>query len=222
MGGASRETRAAKGSSSTGLDEEDMERLIAKVCNNLLTKFDNKLDSRFQRLESKLTQACESMDNLTAGIENNAAKLMDLEERLDSYDQERKKNCIRICGLPENSHDDLMVSVVNFISNNLKIVCSKRDIDYCFRVGVASKEVLKPRVVVVRFIHNWMKNEVFGAKKVLKNSPFAVFEDLTAKRFELLLEAKKRYGTNKAWSSRGNIFYWDHINNKKALMTNKS
>lgn len=196
-----------------------MERLMNKICNNFLTQFENKLDARLQKFEEKLTQVCESIKTLSAGIENNTKKIVELEVNFDSIAQNQKKNCVRICGLPESANESLIESIIVFMNEYLKINCSKNEIDYCFRVGSTTEEN-KPRIAIVNFLCNWKKSEVINTKKVLKGTPFSIFEDLTPKRYKILEQAKKKYGNNMVWSSGGKLFVWDSKKNKKVPLGN--
>lgn len=215
MGGT---TRSNRGSSSTGSEEENLEKLMSKVCNNFLAQFESKLDSRLQKLEDKLTQVCDSIKALTASVEKNSKKIIELDEKIDNLEQDRKKNCIRICGLPENPNENLIESIIHFVRTDLKINCASSEIDYCFRMGAVSEDD-GPRTIIANFLCNWKKNEIMGAKTILKGTPFAVFEDLTPKRYKMLEQAKRKYGKNKAWSSGGKVYFWDPKNNKKTLIT---
>lgn len=198
-----------------------MEKIMSKICNNFLLQFENRLDTRLQKLEDKLTQVCDSVKILGVSIEKNTKKLVELEENMDSIAQNQKKNCVRICGLPESVGESLIESVTRFMNDHLNIICTQNEIDYCFRVGSTSIDD-KPRTTIVNFLCNWKKSEVISARKVLKGTPFALFEDLTPKRYKILEQAKQKYGNNKVWSSGGKIFVWDSNKNKKLPIMNYS
>ncbi|KAG5864503.1 hypothetical protein JTB14_020051 [Gonioctena quinquepunctata] len=83
------------------------------------------------------------------------------------------------------------------------------------------QDVAKPRPIIVKFITNIEKNEIIGARKLLKNENISVFEDLSKKTFQLLKMAKEKVGPKKAWSLGGKIFVWNEKHNKKIIINNE-
>lgn len=217
MGGSGQQGRSTKNSMSTGLDDDALEQLINKVCTNFTQQLYKKLDSRTKKLESKLTQACESFTALNDRVSSNAKTILKIGERMDLVEQGNKRNTLRLCGLPESENEELEQLLLSFINNDLKVSCDITDLDYFFRIGPEMDD--KPRTLLVRFVRNSKRNEVLGAKNLLKGSTNSLFEDLTPERYSLLQETKKKFGNNKAWSSGGKIFYWDERKNKKMMVT---
>lgn len=209
MGGS---TRSAKGSTSTLGDDDAMEKLISKLCTKFLTQLEDRLDARFSKFEDKLSEVCESIKTLRDEVGSTAAKVTDIQKKVDTLEQIQKRNSIRISGLPVSDDGDILVYVVDFIKSKLKVDCSSTDIDYCFRTIKDSK-----CTIIVNFCSNWKKHAVLAAKHRLKGTQIAIFEDLTPTKYKLLSQAKKKFGNNKAWSSGGRIFYWDPKTNKKLI-----
>ncbi|KAJ8957756.1 hypothetical protein NQ317_007809 [Molorchus minor] len=143
-----------------------------------------------------------------------------LEVKEDYLSQHSKRNVLRFVGCIENASEDTAEIVLNVINNELNVPCDKNEIDSAFRIGsyISGDNTSKPRTILVQFVTNIKRNEVFLAKKHLKNSNISVFEDLTKQRFNLLQAAKRKYGKNKAWSSGGKIYVWDAPNNKKSCV----
>lgn len=130
---------------------------------------------------------------------------------------------IRICGTTESLDENLYDVLLSFINDKLSIQCGKSDIDTAYRIGVRQQNGKSgPRTIIVKFNRSVKRNEVYAAKKLLKGSPYSLYEDLTGKRFELLTLAKKKFGSNKAWSYGGNIFYWNSTENRKVKINDKS
>ena len=50
---------------------------------------------------------------------------------------------------------------------------------------------------------------MFKAKKLLKGSSIAIFENLTTRRASLLKDVKRIAGNRKAWTTDGNILTFD-------------
>ena len=204
MGGNSR-TRNGTGSTTDIGDET--EKLIQKVCSSFCSQIKTEFNQRFDKIDSNLRELSNSIKGLRVDISTNTASISKLNIKTDMLDQSAKRNTLRIHGLQEQQDENTIEEAIAFIKNILKIECSAEDIDYAFRVGELLHD--KPRVVIVNFINNWKRNEIFNAKKVLKSTKYAMFEDLTKDRYKLLLDAKNKYGTKNVWSAGGKIYRWD-------------
>ena len=208
---------------STQGDEDNLEKLINKVCTNFIAQLEEKLDTRLEKLDSKLSHVCNTLNNLNKTVSENSQGVSDLQIKVDALEQDQKRKCLRFGGIAESVNENLNAVISSFIIAQLKIQCSESDIDYVFRVGRGKQEDNgKPRTIIACFTLNNKRNEVLKARKLLKGTMFAVYEDLTIKRYELLGLAKKKYGNSNAWSSGGNVYYWDSKNEKKVLVRVKS
>lgn len=196
-------------------DSEATEKLINKVCAKFMKQFDAKMDEKFSNINKKLDEMSNSMNALSLSVADNSETLCRMDEKLDSLEQLTKNNSLRVLGIPEQDNENIPETIIQFINNKLKVTCELRDIDYVYRIGKFNENGDKPRPVLVKFVQNIKKNEILYVRKLLKNSDFIVFEDLTARRYELLLAVKKKYGNKKAWSSAGKIYFWDDGLKKK-------
>ncbi|KAJ8929604.1 hypothetical protein NQ314_017711 [Rhamnusium bicolor] len=166
----------------------------------------NKLD-KLEEMNNQLVSFAQSFNSLNTSVEQNKKSIEEVNKKLDLSSQYAKRNSLRFYGFDEND-DDIVQVVVDFISNILKVPCTIQDIDCAFRIGKSVKNDGKPRSVLVNFVNNWKRSQVFAAKKNLKKSVtnIVIFEDLTKGRYEALLAAKEKYGRDKAWSAGGKIF----------------
>lgn len=96
----------------------------------------------------------------------------------------------------------------------LKVPCTHQDIDCAFRIGKQINSE-KPPAILVNFVSNIKRTQVFNAKKLLKKTSHSIYEDLTQRRYELLMAAKKKYGVGKVWSVNGKIFLLKGNDNQK-------
>lgn len=197
-------------------DSDDIEKLITKVCSNFVKQMETKLDERLCKFEDKLSTLYTSIDKFEPMITKNTAAILDVQDRLDDLEQKYKNNCIRICGLKRDNSLNLVDSVISFLKNNLNISCSSSDIDFAIPVNNKNKDQINT-MVLVRFASHNKKNTVMAERKILKNQGVVIYEDLTPKRYELLVASKKKYGKN-VWSSSGKIYYWDTVDNRKTLI----
>ncbi|KAJ8948264.1 hypothetical protein NQ314_008444 [Rhamnusium bicolor] len=158
-------------------------------------------------MNNQLVSFAQSFNSLNTSVEQNKKSIEEVNKKLDLSSQYAKGNSLRFYGFDEND-DDIVQVVVDFISNILKVPCIIQDIDCAFRIGKSVKNDGKPRSVLVNFVNNWKRSQIFAAKKNLKKSGtnIIIFEDLTKGRYEALLAAKEKYGRGKAWSVGGKIF----------------
>ncbi|KAJ8979908.1 hypothetical protein NQ317_004902 [Molorchus minor] len=208
--------RAAKNNQEE--DTDNMEKLINKVCTSFTKQLEVKMDDRFERFDKKLGEMSNTIKSLNITLSNNTKCINKLEKQYDLLDQIVKRNTLRFLGLEERDDEDIVDTVIKFINNRLRIPCNIRDIDCAFRIGKGKNETDKPRPTLVSFIQNIKRNEVINARKVLKNSDYTIFEDLTTRSYELLQEAKKKYGKNRAWSSGGRVYVWNDAQKRKMLL----
>ncbi|KAJ8981913.1 hypothetical protein NQ317_008818 [Molorchus minor] len=104
-----------------------------------------------------------------------------------------------------SSSDKPNLEATEQLITKLNVICLNTDIDSVFRIG-KSNNSNKPRAVLVNFVTNIKRNEVYYARKLLKGSGILMFEDLTKQRFNLLVSAKSKYGKRDAWSANGRIY----------------
>lgn len=185
-------TRGKNNKSDQELCTED---LIKKVCSEFADKIEKSFNSRFDQLETNIMSLSEQLDNATSVSKENKTEIENLNVYVDNMEQNTKKNMLRIHGLDQEAEGEtLMQHFINFLKEKLKIDCTENDIDYVMRLPNTNNQPMLTSTVLVNFVNNHLKFQIFNAKKLLKNSGISIFEDLTKTRFELLMEAKKQLG----------------------------
>lgn len=211
------------GSIKTEMDSTD--ELINKVCTNFANKLESKIDKKLDKLESKLDAKLNDINNsikdLNKIASSNVKSIKMVEQKCEFIEQYMKRNALRIVGFPENAEGNILNDVLTFFENKLNISCGTSDIDCVFRVG-KFRENTSPRPVLIQFVSNIKKQEVYLAKKMLKDSVIAIYEDLTVTRYNLLSAAKKKFGKKNAWSSGGKIFVWSVEEKKSCLISSEA
>lgn len=213
-------TRQAQGDRSSFPEGDDLELLINKVCTKFSSQLEEKLDAKIDKLERKFDHVVSTLSHLNKSVSKNKDDIQVLQDKVDALEQGRKNKCLRFCGISESVNEHLDEIILSFIIDKLNIQCEESDIDSVFRVG-QHKVDGSSRTIIVKFTACKKRNEVYGAKKLLKGTPYTLYEDLSSKRFELLTLAKKKYGNNKAWSYGGNIYIWNPKDNSKIKILNK-
>lgn len=224
MGGGSKSTRSVASNSDDSNSNTDasVEKLISKVCANFASQLECKINKQFEKLEDQLSEITNSLKSLNTKVESNSKVIAHIDEKYDFIEQSLKRNSLRFHGFAETEGENVNDIIIAFINTHLKIPCSVRDIDYVFRVGRYDNSSVRPRAIVINFVHNTIRNAVFNAKKLLKKSQFSIFEDLTSRRYELLVAAKKKFGNTKVWSAGGKVYMWNGSENKKIMINSKN
>lgn len=208
--------KSNKGSSVSN-DEVDIESLINKVCTTFVKQLECKMDENLEKLDKKLVEVSNSIKLLNVTATSNCKAIEDLSVANDNLEQYSKKNSLRFLGVAESENEVVVKGILHLINNTLKVPCNYQDIDCAFRMG---KHINgdKPRVILVNFVSNIKRAEVFYAKKSLKKTKVSVHEDLTHRRYELLMAAKNKYGVGKVWSANGKIFLLKGDDNRKIVI----
>ena len=139
-----------------------------------------------------------------------------LRDELDAAEQYSRRNCLIFHGISEIKGESTSDKVLDIIHNNLGVNSDKvsvRDIHRSHRLGKfvqqserttrASKQRSRP--IIVKFKGYDSREEVFKNKRYLKGSGVMVTENLTAKRYKLLLKCFEKLGKGNVWTLDGRI-----------------
>ncbi|CAG9769994.1 unnamed protein product [Ceutorhynchus assimilis] len=115
-----------------------------------------------------------------------------LKESVELIEKESKRsqarqmsNIIIVRGINENVNN-VYDCLVDIFKNKLKIVdISKRDLNYCYRIGAKDSRNNKSRPLAVQFCTKWIRDQVFFNKKHLKGSQILITEIVVHKQFQL-------------------------------------
>lgn len=200
--------------------QEDMEELINRVCSTFCEKIESSIEAKLeqldQKLESKIDKVVNSLKDVRELASINKEKINTLEDRVEVLEQQSKRFSLRFVGLNYIANtDDLIKTIIKLIKSKMNINCSNDDIQQAFYINKNNKN----NTVLVQFTNVSKRDEVFNAKKILKDSKILIFEDLTKSRYQLLSEAKKKHGNKNAWSIGGKIFAWDDKQNSKVQLS---
>lgn len=206
-----------------------MEDLINKVCSTFVSKLTSKINdveakmgqmnkhlneklSKLDKLDdinAELIRLNDSFSSLSNTVSSNTNEIKELDMKLNLFERSIKSNSLRIYGLNETTGENISELVSAFISENLLIPCSATDINCAFRMGKKISNSARPRPILVSFVNNWKRSDVYGARRRLKmlNLNVSIFEDLTKERYNALKSVKEKYGRDKVWTSGGRIYF---------------
>lgn len=197
-------TRSAKTQEEKKLDEVISEKLLTKfddkwmdsLVSQILIRVDEKIKTLFSKYDVMGKEMEKNMANITEQME-------EIRDKLDNMEQYSRRNSIRIIGLHEKHDEDIREEILSIFKVKMGINLCKNEIDCCFRIGAKSD---KTRPVLVKFVTNKGKNEVYYRKKQLKGTNIIIREDLTKERNQVVKSAVETLGAKKVWTKNGLIY----------------
>ncbi|KAJ8721064.1 hypothetical protein PYW08_006529 [Mythimna loreyi] len=134
---------------------------------------------------------------------------------LDRHEMASRSKILLLHGLSEDKGADSLASVLSITSKNLEMASvTAKDITSCHRLG---SNTSKPRPILIRFESRIVRNEVWRSKTKLKGSGLTLSEFLTKPRHEIFVNARKRFGLHKCWTSDGKIIIQISANTRKKI-----
>lgn len=166
------------------------------------------LRRKFEQFEKEVKN---SLSSLKQDISLLAQAHDDLEQKSEDNLQKSYMKNIIIKGLPEEGGENLTLKVIDCLNNKpLEYQVLKSELNVCYRLGKKRSDN-SSRLVVVEFLSQWKRDELFKLKRRLKGSGMFIMEMLTKSRLELYNECRKIY-KNKCWSEGGKVLVM--INNR--------
>ena len=153
------------------LEEENQKKLdgLVKAVDYCSSKYDNWMDEK-----SVLLQQISEMK-------------ADNEMKFD--EQYSRRNCSVITGLPDTESEDTDIIIHNLFLNKSGTNMDMYQIDRSHRLGprhYRDAQTLINRPIIVKFATYLSRKTLFNAKKMLRRSGVAIFENLTKRRVSLL------------------------------------
>lgn len=127
------------------------------------------------------------------------------QQKLDDYEQYRRRLCLRILGVKESKSECTDNLVLDIFQNKLNLNLNVNDISRSHRTGSLQKNNILPRPIIVQFSSYRTRNLVFTNKKKLKSTGITIKEDLTKARAGLLRKATNIHNFQNVWTSDGRI-----------------
>lgn len=197
--------------------KQTSEKIVSEILND-----NNFLDSLAKKVADIVSQKIdERIVILETKIEAMGTQLKDVQTekdelclKLDQLEQEAKLSQLRLYGLPEDS-SDIKSKVSGLVQEKFNI--PNINIERCYRIGKRkNSKSSNPRPIIIQFSSLSQRNLVFFGKKNLKNTKLVIVEELTQRRYNLLMLAKDKIGRDKVWTIEGKIFA--NINGNKTVL----
>jgi hypothetical protein len=202
----------------------------------LFTSMTNVLDKRIDSLLAAINEL--KLDNNSLRVQNDSIKaeniclkkqLSDQCDRIDELEIYSRSDNLIIKGLPEKTYaergagslsraDELPVSdshraveetVISFCRQSLQVDVSPQDISVAHRLRAGKKDQVRP--VIVRFTNRRVRDDVYRARKLLKDNQEHIYinEHLTKSTANLLYESRQLIRDKKlhsAWTQHGQVY----------------
>lgn len=184
------------------------EEIHNSVSNGDLNKDKINILNRLDIFEKKANDEIKFLRNEIKSLSLTTQKIL---EDADNSVQLMHNRKILIHGVDENG-SNVYSDVLNALKDsNLNI--TKQDICNCYRLG--KKLPNKKRPVVLEFLYQWRRDEIFYAKSVLKGSSLLITEMLTRTNYRRFQECFKRFKKD-CWTFYGKTII--KINDERVII----
>ncbi|KAF2892431.1 hypothetical protein ILUMI_13744 [Ignelater luminosus] len=143
------------------------ESFLQTITKRMLTKFEQKIEDKYQKLEHKTTVLQEENEKLR--------------EDLDRLEQYTRRNNIRIFGVKQEENENVLEKVTAPLNNVGKVNIKDCFADRCHRLGRQIPG--KPQPIIVKFTSYQYRDLVIKNKKKFKH-PDIFIKDLTKMRLQ--------------------------------------
>lgn len=177
------------------------DKLLDALAESLVEIVSKKLSERFDTLEKTIEENRQCIVKLEE-------EKLNLRRKIDHMEQQSKLSSLKLHGVPEESCEDLATVLNDIFSKKMGVTTDTISIDYCYRINSKLNPISinKPRPIYIKFGDKSSRDKVFSKRRVLKGSKIIITEDLVKARYEILTEAKKKFGKFNVWSQGGKIF----------------
>jgi len=198
------------------LSEDKLEK-----CEKSLASFEQVSESQSKivmELEKSVNFLSQNYDNFKKEIHGLTTKNANLEKsvenlslQLDSNEQHNRNQCLLLHGVPESDKETPAQCKTLFaknVSEKLNTAVHEGYIVRAHRLG-KRKSNGKPRPLIARISSFELRSFIFYNKKLFKNSPMSITENLTKRRMNEKAKAVSVYGESNVWTREGRIYAKD-------------
>lgn len=165
------------------------------------------------------------IEMLKMDIKSLQSEIRHNKSRIEDFMKINNNKKLMFRGIPEDNPQNLQDQIISFIQARFNINISRNEINSCYRLKkrpennkpAGKRSPVQP--VIVEFITQWRRDEIYFAKKQLKGTRFLVCEVLIRPQYDLFLKVREKF-KNQAWTAKGNIFVFH--NNKKTQITDEN
>ena len=133
-----------------------------------------------------------------------------VEKKNDDLEQYSRSNCLIIHKCKDVPKTGKYLECENYICDKLNdslpldSPLQINDIDIAH--PLPSKKNVRGTPIIIKFLHQTQRNEIYAKKKALKGKGMVITESLTKRRLQFLEAARDAYGWKSVWSMMGDIY----------------
>lgn len=176
-------------------------------------------EERLKHFENEIRKELKNLKDEIRLVQSRMQKGEQTLEKLISEDNNRK---ILLRGIPEKKNTmETTGELLNIFNKYMNLNIERTEIATCYRLrkNDNTQKENKPSPVVVEFVTQWRRDEIFYNKRRLKGSSFSITEVLKRKEVQLFQRAREIFGRN-SWTKRGKVFIYH--DNKKVYITDEN
>lgn len=187
-------------------EQDDAVKVLEAKFDEQIKVFQKRLDAAppSTELQQLVTDFDAFKNMMQTALEALKIQVSTLAQLTDELDNRSRRKFLLFRGIPEAKGENLPSTIQGVVSTKLKIKIEETELKSCFRLGSPLPD--KPRPILVRFVNQDTRSDIWRAKKELKGSTISVAEFLTSKRREIFKEARQVFGKTNSWTQDGNIF----------------
>lgn len=170
-------------------------------------------------LEKKLKQfeieIKEDIKNLKEELLSIQSRIQKNEQQVDKIQNSSNNKKLLLRGVPEKDNSsDMTKELLNIFNKKMNLNIQPTELVTCYRLRKNDNKQKdnKPSPVIVEFVTQWRRDEIFFSKSRLKGSNLLISEVLRRDEIQLFQKVRQAFGNN-SWTKRGKVFALH--NNKK-------
>ncbi|XP_045477886.1 uncharacterized protein LOC123683034 [Harmonia axyridis] len=165
-------------------------------------------------LEKKLKQfeieIKEDIKNLKEELLSIQSRIQKNEQQVDKIQNSSNNKKLLLRGVPEKDNSsDMTKELLNIFNKKMNINIQPTELVTCYRLRKNDNKQKdnKPSPVIVEFVTQWRRDEIFFSKSRLKGSNLLISEVLRRDEIQLFQKVRQAFGNN-SWTKRGVSETW--------------
>ena len=163
-----------------------------------------------------------SFSNLKKLVENLQKQLEQAEKKNDDLEQYSRSNCLIIHKCEDVPKTGKYLECEHYIcdklNNSLPLDSPLQVNDIDIAHPLPSKKNVRGTPIIIKFLRQTQRNEIYAKKKALKGKGMVITESLTKRRLQLPEAARDAFGWKSVWSMMGDIYAF--VGGKKQVVKN--
>lgn len=157
------------------ISNSDIFKLLQSVADS-----NKEIKEDIKTIKEELSSQNQNIIELNKKVESLEIENKELHKSLEAAKNIIKKNNIVIFGIPDEQDTNIRGELHKLFKEQLEVEVFEEDIDNLYRVGAVRTD--KPRPVILEFVRNTVKQQIFSNVRKLKGSGISISNDLTPEK----------------------------------------